>query len=149
MYIEISICYIGHPIHFQKIKSHIGILGNEAADVGAKLALTAPLTDFAYDFHAFGSGYLASLPAWPCSSLPNTSRLSFLSNLTTDISSHLLDACPTLTDGSKPTWGTKGYDTYQTLTTSLLPLPSNHMWPHPWKAPWGKALPLLSHPQYP
>ena len=53
------------PTHVQKVKSHIGIAGNEQADAGASHALRHPeacdtsLADI-------DNAYFSSLPAWPC-----------------------------------------------------------------------------------
>ena len=138
----------GILIHFQKVKSHTGVSGNEAADVGAALALDADPCACHYNFTKLDINYLATLPAWPCvrqspqtpnpfSSFPHSDNseplpragtppstrpaggLFFLSDLNTAVSSFVRTFCPDRSDGSKP--GTPMYDRQQQLNTISFP----------------------------
>ena len=135
----------GILVHIQKVKSHIGVSGNEAADAGAALALEYPSTCH-YDFSNMDVNYFASLPAWPCvrqsptqpspltsalaraatAGMPSRTGLFFLSNLTTAVSSFVLSFCPHRSAGTRA--GTSLYDKQQELNTISLPTPSNNMW---------------------
>ena len=86
---------------FQKVISHIGVSGNEQADIGATRAAEHP-EDCEYDCTDVPSDHFSKLPAWPCTitHLPGLPpKINFISDLTSDVKNHIHDNCPNLTDG--------------------------------------------------
>lgn len=125
----------GLSTHLQKVKSHIGVIGNEAADAGAKAALQNPAA-CSYDLADIDNSYLSSLPAWPCyvpptdaagdPVVPSPDTCFLLSDLTSSVKSFILTAAPQLAAGSVP--ATPLYIAHQSVLALSLPGPSNHMW---------------------
>ena len=135
--------HAGHHTILQKVKSHIGIIGNEKADEGARDSMENPAL-CQFTLQGVNNQYLSTLPAWPClASDPAQTPASatqqgnagemdqdgpyFLSNLTTSITEHVIRKCPDITDGPYLKPGPV-FLAQQALNSISLPLCNNHMW---------------------
>ena len=123
---------------FQKVNSHIGIIGNERADEGAAVALSNPDT-CQYNLSLINNQFFSNLPAWPClppcqrdgASQPHNDTAEmvprFAPDLTASITKHLVDHNPHVTDGP-PLQDCPTYTRSQMINTISLPLYNNYMW---------------------
>ena len=129
----------------QKVQSHIGIIGNEHADAGARDSLENP-SSCQLTLQDINNQYLSTLPAWPCLAPlqpfppvdPGTAAMQrpdpadqdgpyFLSNLTTSITEHVICKCPDITDGPTLKPGPV-FLAQQALHDASVPLCNNYMW---------------------
>jgi hypothetical protein len=133
----------GYHTILQKVKSHIGIIGNKKADEGARDSMENPASCH-FNLHGINNQYLSTLPAWPClapdpSQTPDQATQQadptatdqdgpyFVSDLTTAITEHVLRKCPDITDGPYLKPG-RMFHKQQALNGVSLPLYNNHMW---------------------
>ena len=123
------------PTHVQKVKSHIGVAGNEHADAGAARALRSP-DACDVDLADIDNAYLSSLPAWPCHPPPTPDggladsltpdTCWFLGDLHSGVVGYLQSHASHLYDG--PGADLTLYAAYKAVTDLAMPAASNHMW---------------------
>ena len=111
--------------HFQKVKSHIGIIGNEMADKAASKAARLPPNTHDMTAASINNQHLKSLNAWPCL-LSSSGSPSLASNLTFSLKQHALSQ-PHIADGPVSANPAKDitYKRLQALQPSILPHESN------------------------
>ena len=118
---------------FQKVRAHVGIIGNEAADAGATEAMEDP-TACQFSMSDVESQYFATLPAWPCAAVPprpppetqDAPSPWFFSDLNTSLKSHSSDMHPDVLSSTPTNCVT--YRDVQQVHTISLPSLGNHMW---------------------
>ena len=123
------------PTHIQKVKSHIGIYGNEQADAGASYALHHP-DSCDVSLADVDAAHFSTLLAWPChpppapdgapAGLPTPDTCYFLGDLHDALSRYLLTEASHLYDG--PGENRTLYAAQQAVTADAVPDISNHMW---------------------